>query len=345
MKITQYWLLTIKKKMKLQITLLLLLALLLCPLDCKPELTDSPEKSERIEVGPGPEDMVLDTLQTPRILISCTARREAHEPYGEIEALDLLSMKRTILTRTGEPDSLVFRPHGIFLEGEMLYVISHEREPDYHPILIYRVHTDSLEFKEKISTNLQHSPNALLTGPDGEIYFVNDSGKRGSLIEKTLKLKRASVVRLKKKSDGQWDSQYMAMNLSYPAGINRIGNDLFVGDAIQHKIHRFLISENGLTPKLDIEGLKGNDNLRIHRGKVLTCGHVKPVQFIRHAKNQDKLSPVEVFLADPKSGKSQTIYRSNGSQISGGSTAIIFDGSLYISQVFEPYLLKVKTDL
>lgn len=50
---------------------------------------------------------------------------------------------------------------------------------------------------------------------------------------------------------------------------------------------------------------------------------------------------MEVFLIDPGSGESTTIYRDDGSNISAASSAIILDGSLYLCQVFEPYLLKV----
>ncbi|MCP4312566.1 MAG: hypothetical protein GY790_14990 [Bacteroidetes bacterium] len=331
--------------MKFQVTLLLLAALLMGLSVYNPATDHTPVMGERIEVGPGPEDMVLDTLHHPRLLISCSARREVYEPYGEIEAVDLLSMERSILTRYNEPDSLVFRPHGIYLDGNMLYVISHEREPDQHPILVYLVHGDTLKFMEMIQSSMQHSPNALVTGPNGEIYYVNDSGKRGRMIEKALKLKRASVVRLEKESDGKWNSQFMALDLGYPAGINRIGNIIFAGDAIQHKIHRYMINKKDLTPLPSIEGLKGNDNIRIHQGKILTCGHVKPLLFIRHAKNQDKLSPVKVFQTDPETGETETIFSTDGSQISGGSTAIIYNSDLYISQVFEPYILKIKADL
>jgi arylesterase/paraoxonase len=320
----------------------LLGTILFCSMACSPATADSQSEGKRIEVGPGPEDMVLDTLHTPRLLISCSARREEYKPYGEIESLDLLSMERKILTRYNEPDSILFHPHGIFLDKELLYVISHEREPDIHPILIYRVRGDSLEFLERITAGLMNSPNALVTGQAGEIYLVNDSGKRGSIWEKALKLKRANVVMLKKDSLDLWSSQYMAIDLGYPAGINRIGNQLYVGDAILNQIHVYQISKNGLKPLPPIKGLKGNDNLRIKDGKILTCGHIKPFRFIGHAKNPEKLSPVEVFLVDPNTGESKSIFKTDGSQISGASTAIIFEDKLYISQVFEPYMLQVK---
>ena len=179
---------------------IILFTISIIAIQCCNNLPSVPEvPTEKIEVGPGPEDMVLDTLKgDPRLIISCSARRESHKPYGEMFTLDLTTGNKKELIRHNEPEDLIFRPNGIFLDKELLYVISHENEPDYHPILVYRLHGDSLEFRELIHASNQHSPNALVTGPNQEIYFVNDSGKRGSMAEKALKLKRASAVRLVK---------------------------------------------------------------------------------------------------------------------------------------------------
>src|SRR5687768_3525801 len=44
-------------------------------------------KDEIIVVGPGPEDMIVDTIsEQPRILISTNSRRKGEPDYGEIEA-------------------------------------------------------------------------------------------------------------------------------------------------------------------------------------------------------------------------------------------------------------------
>ena len=301
------------------------------------------EPAQRIEVKPGPEDMVIDTLQEePRLLISCSARREAQKPYGEIISHKLHSGIQQEMLRYNEPGNLLFQPHGIYLDRDLLYVISHEREPDYHPILIYRVHGDSLEFKELIDSPDLHSPNALVTGPDGEIYFVNDSGKRGSLAEKIFNLKRASVVRLSKNQEAKWDSETVAKKLSYPAGINRIGNRLYAGDAIQNKVHVYEIEGEALVPLSEIKDLKGNDNIRIYKGQLLTACHVKPLRFIKYVKNPEKHSPVEVFQVDPETGQAVSLFYTDGSLISAGSTAVIFESHLYICQVFEPFILKVE---
>ena len=300
---------------------------------------------EKIQVKAGPEDMVLDTsFASPRLLISCCGRREVHKPYGEMVSLDLRSGKHQEMRRINEPDDILFRPHGIYLDGDLLYVISHEKEPDYHPVLIYRVQGEELSFVELVHTDKQHSPNALVTGPNGEIYLVNDSGKRGSLWEKALKLKRANLVKLTKDNEGIWEGKVVAKKLGYPAGINRLGDRLFVGDAVLHRIHPYMITSDGLIPTGQIKGLKGNDNIRIYQGQILTPGHVKPMKFIKHVKDPEKLSPVDVFLAHPDTGEHKVLYSTRGESISGGSTAIIFENKLYISQVFDPWILKVALD-
>jgi hypothetical protein len=289
--------------------------------------------------------MVLDARKGgARLLVSCTGRREAHQPYGEIEAIDLGTLKRSILARTGEPEDLLFRPHGIYLDGDMLYVISHEKEPGYHPILVYRVRGDTLVFTELIHTPHMHSPNALTVVGNGTVYFVNDSGKRGSLSEKIFRLKRASVVRLQKDAHGIWVPKVVAERLGYPAGINHLGDTLFVGDAILHRVHMYHMGEEGLEPLGTLDGMKGNDNIRIHKGQILTPGHVKPLRFVRHAKKSSRPSPVSVFLADPLSDTHSVLFETDGSLISGGSTAIIHGNHLYICQVFDPFLLKVQLE-
>lgn len=324
---------------------ILLAGIMMISFSCKQGSTFAGDLPEKIQVGPGPEDMVLDTLNgPPRLLISCSARREEHKPYGELVSFDLRSNLKTELIRYNEPEDLRFKPHGIYLDGDRLYVISHEREPDYHPILLYKVRGDSLEFLELIHSPNQHSPNALVTGPEGEIYVVNDSGKRGSMAEKIFKLRRASVVRLSKNQDGQWDSKIVAEKLSYPAGINRIGNRLFAGDAIQNKFHVYEILADELLAVSEFKGLKGNDNIRIYNEKLLTVCHVKPSRFIKHAKNSEKLSPVEVFLVDPGTGQAASLFYTDGSLISGGSAAVVFENHLYICQIFEPFILKVELE-
>ena len=69
-------------------------------------------KDEIIAVGPGPEDMVIDTIsEQPRILLSTNSRRKGEKDYGEIEAYYPETNKHKILKRVNEPAGLSFNHH------------------------------------------------------------------------------------------------------------------------------------------------------------------------------------------------------------------------------------------
>lgn len=303
-------------------------------------------QTKQIEVGYGPEDMVLQDASIQRILISCSARRETQPPFGEIMYYEPSEKIAGTMVRNGMPDSLYFQPHGIFLDPsarpERLYVISHEHDEGFHPVYVWEVHGDTLEFIELITSPLLHSPNALTLGADGSVYIVNDSGKRGSLAEKMFRLNRANIIRMVKDHNGTWQGTIVAEKLGYPAGINRIGDVLYAGDAINHVLHCFRIREDGSLETLEpISGLRGNDNIRVIDGMLYLTGHVKPFKFIGHAGNPEKLSPVTAWMVDPGTGTITTLFEDDGSRISAGSTALVIGNKLYISQVFDPYLLEV----
>ena len=302
--------------------------------------------AERITVGAGPEDMVTDLSQdTPRLLISCAARRESQEPFGEIVTYTPATGTIDTLTRTGMPDSLFFQPHGIFLDNTtdppLLYAISHEHDEGFHPVYVWEVGESTLQFRELITSELLNSPNALTLGPDGELFVVNDAGDRDNMMEKIFRLNRANIIRLKKNTGGEWEAAIAAGGLGLPAGINRIGTTLYAGDAVNHLLHVYEIVGSELVAKAPVAGLRGNDNIRVIDNKLYTTGHVKPLKFVAHTRSPRKQSPVEVWEYDPAQEKLTSLYYTDGSAISAGSTALLLNGTLYISQVFDPFILKV----
>jgi hypothetical protein len=306
-------------------------------------------ETKRITVGPGPEDMVTDNEGAfSRLLISCCARREGEPSFGEIVSYTPATAEVDTLVRIGMPDSLYFQPHGIFLDKagqpQKLYVISHEHDEGFHPVYIWAVHGDTLVFEELITSALLHSPNALTLGSNGELFIVNDSGKRGSMVEKILKLKRANIVRLARDAGGEWQGSVVADKLGYPAGINRIDDKLYAGDAVYHRLHVYRISSGQLIPLEPIKGLRGNDNIRAIEKKLYLTGHVKPFRFISHVKSSEKTSPVEVWEVDPVTREITSLFYTDGSLISAGSTAVVLGGKLYISQIFDPFILEVPLD-
>ncbi|MDF1572740.1 MAG: hypothetical protein P1P82_14120 [Bacteroidales bacterium] len=308
------------------------------------EISTLPDR--QVTVGAGPEDMVMDFSQgTPRLLISCTARRESQEPFGEIVTYTPSTGAIDTLIRTGMPDTLFFQPHGIFLDNEsnppLLYAISHEHDEGFHPVYSWEVGDTALVFRELITSELLHSPNALTLGTNGELYVVNDAEDRNNMMEKIFRLNRANIVRLERNENGEWKAAVAAEGLGLPAGINRIGTTLYAGDAVNHLLHVYEIVGTELVAQAPVEGLRGNDNIRVIDQKLYTTGHVKPLKFVAHTQSPDKKSPVEVWEYDPAREKITSLYYTDGSTISAGSTALLLNGKLYISQVFEPFILEV----
>ncbi|MBE8398076.1 arylesterase, partial [Leptospira borgpetersenii serovar Hardjo-bovis] len=62
---------------------------------------------------------------------------------------------------------------------------------------------------------------------------------------------------------------------------------------------------------------------------------------LRHIGNPEYLSPTIVFRIS-SDGTFQEVFANSGDLISAGSTAIPFEGRLYIAQVFNPYILNCE---
>ncbi|MCF8346702.1 MAG: hypothetical protein K9G38_05780, partial [Bacteroidales bacterium] len=152
---------------------------------------------------------------------------------------------------------------------------------------------------------------------------------------------RANIVQLTRDAKGKWQGSIVEDKLGYPAGINRIDNKLYVGDAVYHRLHVYRISSGQLIPLEPIKGLRGNDNIRVIEKKLYLTGHVNPFRFIRHVKSSSKNSPVEVWEVDPATREITSLFYTDGSLISAGSTAVVLNGKLYISQIFDPFMLNV----
>lgn len=309
-------------------------------------------KSIKIPVGPGPEDIVIDTISTtyPRILASCCQRRQGLATYNEICEVNLTDNSYKILKRTNEPQGMVFRPHGIDLvkntQGELLlYCVSHNDPKNEHYIIVYKVFADRLEFKAKMNSPVLVSPNDVTANCNGEIFVTNDAGKRGSIIEQFLRLRRSNVVRYNPETQ-QWS--VVADGFSYANGValNHCPTDTVVFSTIRsNKLFLMQASKQNKygykTSK--VARLKGLDNVTyINNNEILVTAHLRQVAFLNHYKNAKNISPTVVYKVNITTGRSKAVYANKGTAISGGSTALMYQGNMYIAQVFEPFLLKCE---
>jgi len=292
-----------------------------------------------LPTGYGPEDIVLDSLHHPsRILVSCSSRRPEYPPYGEIEAIDPLTGSRVVMKRTGEPEGLIFKPHGISLvqagEIQYLYVISHNDDNGIHPIIQYQIDDNTMTFVRMLNSKLLVSPNALQAFPDGSILVCNDAATRNSTKEKIFRLKLGNILYYDE--TGNWS--IVADSLGMPAGLTGMGNRIFVSAALENKLYSYQFSDGQLMDKKIICSVKGPDNIRIHNNELILTSHSKPFRFIRHVKNQSRRSPSMVFSVNPLTGELTKLFYDNGRNISAASVALIFNNRLVIGQIFEPFI-------
>jgi hypothetical protein len=94
-----------------------------------------------------------------------------------------------------------------------------------------------------------------------------------------------------------------------------------------------------------IAKLHGLDNVTFLNDKeILVTAHLRMLAFLKHYKDAKNISPTVVYRVNIFTGEYKAIYENDGSDICGGSTALYYKGKLYISQVFEPFLLKCDAE-
>lgn len=308
---------------------------------CQSLPKDSPYPTRKIPVMAGPEDMVLDRWENvDRILVSCYDRRtEDSTARGAIVAYNLATEETFEMERRGEPDGLDFQPHGIdrHVIGKQshLFVISHTADPHQHFIYEYRIEADHLQFIRNHSSELFRSPNDVFVDEEGNMYVSNDRYDSGTMKEAILKQKKASVV--KESPDGT--VSMVCEDLGFANGLFIKDGYLYVGATRDNKVWRYPLEGNG--EREMVNKMTGPDNIMAYEDKMYVVAHPKPVAFIRHAKKQKNHSPVVVWEVVEGEKKGKAIFVDRGDRINAGATAIRVGDKMYISQVFEPYLLEV----
>jgi hypothetical protein len=358
----------------------ILLGALLASCATMPKNTEA--TSRQIVCGPGPEDIELDSSAgKPRMIISCAQRRESskkvtYDAFGEIMEYGFDGKPATIMPRIGGPTGAMFNPHGFSIARvggrNLLYVISHAKPSPKikeNHIEVYEIQGSNLLYVKTISGPELVSPNDCFATTDGDVFFTNDSGKGNYLWEKMWRLKKSTVYCVK--ADGT--KHLVGSKMAYANGIYVIDTGI-IGDWIlktptgQDTVHykyldmyvstvqqkalfkKSTVVEMGDLDKLynnkpnNILPVFGQDNImRCGNNLVVAC-HPKPIKFLKHALNPKKLSPTHFYTVDITTGQYQCIFVDDGSRVSTGSTAILYKGKLYVSQVFQPYVLEVDIE-
>ena len=302
----------------------------------------------RIAVGPGPEDIAMDTIgKSNRLIVSCSERRTEDFSKNGFYQYEFASEELSRLKVVSLPEEVSLRPHGIdigVVDGKkLLYVVNHEKNEDDFPpagrqsILIFLLVGDSAVYQEQLTDEILISPNDLCVDGKGGIYVSNDSGKRNNFFEKLFEMRKSTVVHF----DGS-DWTYVGDKLKYANGVGVKDNRLYVTGTQEKAIISYEIGRDGShSDKQEIPCLKGNDNITFSGNKLVTTSHLDFMKFIKHVGDEAKTSPCAVYTLDLESHSIDTLYMDNGGVLSAASTGLIYDNNLYVAQVFNPYILEI----
>jgi len=291
-------------------------------------------KTQLVTVGPGPEDMVVDTItEKPRLLLSCHARRDGDAHYSEINAYYPLDGSVRVLKRL-EPAELHFNPHGVDLvkvkDTLILLVVNHDPLNHENSILRYAVKKDELVFLSKIVDPLIVSPNAVTGFADGTLLISNDAGKMGDYTEALFKLKRAQII--------YWNHttcSVAAGKFCFSNGITNQAGKVYLASTIQNKIWKFDFKDGKMINQQVIAKVNGADNIRICDGNLYVACHLRFLDFLKHMKNAAHYSPSTVYKINPVSMQKSVVFFDDGAKLSAGSTGLSFHNKLYVSGVFD----------
>ena len=181
---------------------------------------------------------------------------------------------------------------------------------------------NTLTFQKRFNYN--STINSVLALAKNEFYITNDKKIKGSLVH--YKHDKYNTV----------DN-----NILYPNGINIRDSILYLSTTMSNKIYAYRIEkDNQLTMINSIAKVKGADNIRFYKNLLLTTSHPKLLKVVKHYKKPSKKSPSIVYSINLETNEKKTLFEDDGTKISAASTAIIYKGDLYISQIFENFILK-----
>ncbi|TGN11113.1 arylesterase [Leptospira ilyithenensis] len=321
---------------------------------CSAQVQKKPiEGCFRIAGVPGPEDIELVSANgKPNIIISSHDRRNM-ESIGGLFIFDPNSASKeeaVTLIKTNYPEN--FRPHGFSyarVKGrDTLAVISHTlRKVNPHTVEIFEHDGKVWIHKKTLEDESLTSPNDLFLTESGEIFVSNDHGSPGKTRQFWDLLIR----------NGRADIAYYDGNKFYPldkpvllgngilirkeAGIEKLYRSVFWEQALfVYEVQR---NQNGFPNLKYLKKISigsGPDNIiQDEKGDLWVASHISTWRFLKHASDKDNLSPSQIFRIDGKTNETFEVYANEGEEISASSTGLPFKNKLYISQVFEDFIL------
>ncbi|MCB1147001.1 MAG: SMP-30/gluconolactonase/LRE family protein, partial [Leptospiraceae bacterium] len=227
-----------------------------------------------------------------------------------------------------------------------------EMNDENQNIIVYQIKPEQLEYMGHVRDEKIVSPNDVIITAKGDFYITNDARDRGSLWDIYWRREISTVVFCNLEIDSEKISKKFckvaAENLALPNSLAIQGNKMYVSTTRQNKIFEYDIEAGGeLSNQRAVAEGVGFDNLswsniETGSGMLLTAEHASDWKFFRHVSSSENIAPSLVSMIDITTSEKKVLYANEGSEISAASGAIIFKNILYISQVFDDFILACK---
>jgi arylesterase/paraoxonase len=306
---------------------------------------ESQIKAEVVAIVPGPEDMEVDRELGILFFISsnpCTGNSES----GRIFYLDLnTNPSHAVEFRFDSPHD--FHPHGLsyYRDDHDQYLFTNNHRSDgTHTVEVFRVMgADRLEHQFTLEAPELTSPNDLVAVGPRQFYITNDGrshDRTTRAVDSFFGSKTGSVL--------YFDGTVLITvvdNLLFPNGIalDSHENQLYVAETLSGNIITYQLVDNyklRFVDKLYVG--TGVDNINLDEsGGIIAAIHPNLWALSRHMKSPRILSPSKVNRIVYHSQETEVLYQHSGSIISGVSTAVRYQGSLYLGAVCDNKLVKL----
>ena len=311
---------------------------------------------------PGAEDFAI-SYEDDFLIISSDPRRldeDGNPRSGDLYFMDLKdgNFKPELISGTFNKP---LYPHGISMlkldsAKYQLLVINHvprsgvveldHLEKD-HYIEVFELNGKQLSHIETKDHALIKSPNDVVAIDKETFYFTNDhfsDSSFGRFREDYLAWPNTNVVYY----DGS-DYEIVDDGITYANGINfdKQNNRLFVASPRSFLIKVYDVNSDGsLSHVEDIDCNTGVDNIEFDQdGKIWIGCHPSLLVFAEYAAGRQEKAPSELITIDYR-GKGdydiETIYMSDGSDMSASTVASIYGNKIFVGNVMDPGFLVLE---
>ena len=170
------------------------------------------------------------------------------------------------------------------------------------------------------------------------MYVSNGRGDGASVGELIFLQRKANVVVYRP----QLGWRVAADDFALANGILIQGNTVWISQTLGEGLRRYQRMPDGrLTQMAQLGNLSLLDSINVRdNGHFLIPAYPSIPSFLLHWQLTGKRSPTKVYDVDPQTGQGSVIFSDNGKTISAISTALTIKDQLYLSQVFDAFLLR-----